>query len=47
MQAAAAAGGYTITEKYCDQGALVNMLTRIGVTTTSRRKLIEDDFTNM
>lgn len=43
----AARAGLTITQKYRDQGSLVNLLTRIGVTANARRKLIEDDFTSM
>ena len=44
MQAPAA---LTITQRYRDQGMFINMLTRIGVNANARRKLIDDDFTNM
>ena len=37
----------TITQKYRDQEALVELLTRIGVAGSARRKLVSDDFTNM
>ena len=37
----------TISQRYRDQGAFTNMLTRVGVTANARRKLVDDDFTNM
>ncbi len=37
----------TITQRYRDQGAFINMLTRIGVTANARQKLLDDDFTHM
>ena len=37
----------TISQRYRDQGAFINMLTRVGVTANARRKLVDDDFVNM
>ena len=37
----------SITEKYRGQGSFTAMLSRIGVAANARRKLLDDDFTNM